>query len=164
MIITINDAWQAGVDAVVLDNTLNKGGFADAVRTVISSNYSNAQATAWIDAVADELNRVAVITNPTYINMRADIIDDPVAHMELFDALSTIGQLPETLPGEQALELINLRAQRDEVNTSIATMLTFRPGQTEQVKEALNQGIENLRGYKEQLRQRIQQITGDPDS
>lgn len=161
---TINDAWQAGIIAVVADNTLNKGGFADAVRTVISSNYSNAEATAWIDAVADEFNRLTVISNPTYVNMRGHIIDDPVAHREVFDAMSTIGQLPETQPAVPALELIDLRTERDEINASITTMVAFRPGTTRQVKDALNIGIDGLIAHREQVRQRIQQITGDPDS
>ena len=161
---TINDAWQAGIIAVVADNTLNKGGFADAVRTVITSNYSNAEATAWIDAVADEFNRLTVISNPTYVNMRGHIIDDPVAHRQVFDALSTIGQLPETQPAVPALELIDLRTERDEINASITTMVTFRPGTTRQVKDALNIGIDGLIAHREQVRQRIQQITGDPDS
>jgi uncharacterized coiled-coil DUF342 family protein len=60
--------------------------------------------------------------------------------------------------------LIELRAERDEINTSITTMQGFKTGATRQVKDALGQGIENLRGHKEQIRQRIQQITGDPDS
>lgn len=161
---TINDAWQAGIIAVVADNTLNKGGFADAVRTVISSNYSNAEAVAWIDAVADEFNRLTVISNPTYVNMRGHIIDDPVAHREVFDAMSTIGQLPETQPAVPALELIDLRTERDEINASITTMVAFRPGTTRQVKDALNIGIDGLIAHREQVRQRIQQITGDPDS
>lgn len=161
---TINEAWQAGIDAVVADNTLNKGGFADAVRTVITSNYSNAEATAWIDAVADEFNRLTVISNPTYVNMRGHIIDDPVAHREVFDAMSTIGQLPETQPAIPALELIDLRTERDEISASITTMVAFRPGTTRQVKDALNIGIDGLIAHREQVRQRIQQITGDPDS
>jgi hypothetical protein len=161
---TINDAWQAGIDAVVADNTINKGDFADAIRTVITSNFSNAEATDWIDAVATEFNRLGVINNPTYSNLRGNIIDDAVAHRALFDSLSTIGQLPETQPAIPALELIELRADRDEINTSIASMQGFKTGATRQVKEALNQGIQNLQGHKEEIRERIRQITGDPDS
>jgi hypothetical protein len=161
---TLSDAWQAGIDAVVVDNTLSKGDFADAMRTVITSNFSNGEATSLIDAVATEFNRVGVINNPTYGNLRSNIINDAVAHKALFDSLSTIGQLGEAKPAEAALELIELRAERDEINTSITTMQGFKTGATRQVKDALNQGIENLRGHKEQIRQRIQQITGDPDS
>jgi uncharacterized coiled-coil DUF342 family protein len=117
-----------------------------------------------IDAVATEFNRVGVINNPTYGNLRSNIINDAVAHKALFDSLSTIGQLGEAKPAEAALELIELRAERDEINTSITTMQGFKTGATRQVKDALGQGIENLRGHKEQIRQRIQQITGDPDS
>lgn len=161
---TLSEAWQAGIDAVVADNTLSKGDFADAMRTVITSNFNNAQATDLIDAVAVEFNRVGVTNNPTYGNLRGNIIDDPVAHRALFDSLSTIGQLPEVKPAEDALELIRLRAARDEVNLSIVTMQGFKTGATRQVKDALNQGIQDLRQHKEQVRQRIQQITGDPDS
>ncbi len=161
---TLSNAWQAGVDAVIADNSINKGDFADAIRTVITSNFSNSEATGWIDAVATEFNRVGVTNNPTYNNLRLNIIDDAVAHKALFDSLSTIGQLAETQPATRALELIELRAERDEINISIDTVQGFKTGATRQVKDVLNQGIDNLRGHKEEIRQRIRQITGDPDS
>ena len=162
--ITFSAAWQAGIDAVVADNTLNKGGFADAIRTVITSNFNNAEATALVDAVATEFNRVGVINNPVYANLRGNIIDDAVAHRALFDSLSTIGQLPEAKPAEEAIELIMLRDERDEINTSITTMQGFKTGATRQVKDALQQGIENLIGLRQAVRSRIEQITGDADS
>lgn len=166
---TINEAWQAGIDAVVADNTLNRSGFVDAVQTVIDRGLSNAEGNAWVDAVAAELERTNVINNPTYNNMRGHIIDDPVKHRALFDSLSTIGQLPETAPVAQAAELIDLRAERDNIDAAIDrcnVLIAAEPNGVvgRLVKDVLRQGKDNLRGLKEQVRQRIQQITGDPDS
>ena len=116
---TYNDAWQAGIDAVVADNALNRGGFADAIRTVVTIQFSNSDATDWIDAVATELNRVGLINNPTYNNMRGNIINDAVAHRAMFDALATIGRLPETQPAIAALNLLELREERDNIDAAI---------------------------------------------
>ncbi len=161
---TYNEAWQAGIDAVVADSGLNKGGFADALRTVITSNFLNGDATDWIDAVAVEINRLGIINNPTYASLRSHINADAVVHREVFDAVSTIGALTETHVAADALSLITLRADRDEVQTSIDTMQGFKTGATRQVRDALNLGIDQLRAYKQDLRNQIQVLTGDPDS
>lgn len=166
---TLSDAWQAGIDAVVADNTINRGDFADAIRTVVTVQFSNAEATAWIDAVAVEMERLGIINNPTYNNMRGHIIDDPVKHRAMFDSLATIQQLPEGKPAERALELIDLREERDNIdaaldrcNVLIAAEASGIIGRF--VKEILREGKEKLRGHKEEVRARIKRITGDPDS
>lgn len=166
---TINDAWQAGINAVVADNTLNRGGFADAIRTVVTIQFSNADAGAWIDAVAAEFNRLGIINNPTYGNLRGNIIGDAVAHRLLFDSLATIGQLPETTPAAQALHLLELREERDNINGAIDRcniLIAAEPGGVvgRLVKDVLRQGKDNLRGHKEQVRNEIRNITGNPDS
>ncbi len=166
---TINDAWQAGIDAVVADNTLNRAGFVDALQTVLDRRFSNGDGNAWCDAVAAEFNRLGLINQPTYNRLRANIIDDPVAHRALFDALGTIGQLPETLPALQSAQLIDLRDERDSVNGAITRcdeLIAAEPGGTvgRLVKDVLREGKRNLRGFKEQLRDQIRNITGDPDA
>ena len=166
---TISDAWQAGIDAVVADNTINRQGFVDAIQTVITSGFSNAEGNAWVDAVAVELERTNVINNPTYNNMRGHIIDDPAKHRELFDAMATIGRLPETQPATQALDLIELREERDNIDAAIdrcnVLIAAEPPGVVGRfVKDVLRRGKEDLRGHKQLVRERIQQITGDPDS
>jgi len=166
---TYNDAWQAGIDAVIADNTINKGDFADAVRTVITIQFSNAEATDWIDAVAGEFDRVNAINNPTYNSLRGDIIDDAVKHRAMFDALSTIGQLPTTKPAAQALLLLELREERDNINGALArcdVLIAAEPSGIigRFIKDILRRGKEDLRGHKEQVRNEIRNITGDPDS
>lgn len=166
---TYNDAWQAGIDAVVADNTLNRGGFADAIRTVLTTRFSNSDATAWIDAIAAEFERTNIINNPSYNNLRGHIIDDPVKHRAAFDALSTVAQLPETAPAAQSAELIGLREERDNIDAAIARLdaiIAAEPNGVvgRLVKDVQRQGKDNLRGLKQQVRERIRQITGDPDS
>lgn len=170
MTITINDAWQAGIDAVVADNTLNRSGFVDAMQTVITDGLSNAEGNAYVDAVAVEFNRLGQINNPTYNNLRGNIIADPAVHRELYDALAvTLNALPEAVPVLQAVELTNLRDERDNVAGAITRcdeLIAAEPAGTvgRLVKEVLRDGKGSLRGHREQLRDAIRNITGDPDS
>lgn len=166
---TINDAWQAGINAVIADNTLNRGGFADAIRTIVTIQFSNAEATAWIDAVAAELERTNVINNPTYNSLRGHVIDDPVKHRALFDSMATIGQLAETQPATRALSLLELREERDNIQAALDrcdVLIAAEPSGIvgRLVKEVLRQGKQSLRQHKEEVRNQIRNITGDPDS
>lgn len=168
---TTADAWQAGIDAVVADNTLNRGAFADAIRTVITAGYSNAEATAWIDAVAAEFNRLGIINNPTYNNLRGNIIDDPVAHRALFDALATgLDALPETFVTAGAVRLLDLRDDRDAADLAMDRMdvlIAAEPGPASVrrlVRGILRDGKDLLRHNKQQARDLIRALTGDPDS
>lgn len=165
---TTTEAWQAGIDAVVADGTLTRGAFADAIRTVLTANFSNAEATAWIDAVAAEFNRLGQINNPTYNNLRGNIIADAVVHRALYDALATLGQLAEIKPAELSAELIELRDERDNADAAIDrldVLIDDEPaGPTRKlVRDVLRQGKDQLRQHKQDLRNRIQQIVGDPD-
>lgn len=165
---TSTDAYQAGIDAVVADNTLNRGGFIDAIQATITG-VSNAEGGDWVDAIAVEFNRLGIINNPTYNNLRGNIISDPLVHRELFDSLSTIGRLPETSVIDEAAELMTLRDDRDNTNDALDrldVLIADEPaGPTRRlVREVLRQGKNSLRGRKEEIRQRIQQLTGDPDS
>lgn len=167
---TIEEAYQAGIDAVVADNGLNRGGFVDALQTVITDNFSNAEGNAWVDALAAEFNRLGIINNPTYNNLRSNIIADPVVHRALYDALAvTINALPETNPVLQAAELTRLRDDRDNADAAIdrcQVLIDAEPAGTvgRLVKEVLRDGKRLLREYKQQLRDQIQNLTGDPNS
>lgn len=166
----IIEAWQAGVDAVVADNTLNRGGFTTAMRTVITDGLSNAEGNAYVDAVAAEFNRLGIINNPTYNNLRSNIIADPVAHMELYLALgASVTNLPEAEPVIESARLTELRDERDNINAAIDRcddLIAAEPAGTvgRLVKEVLRVGKQQLRQHKEALRDEIRNITGDPDA
>lgn len=162
---TINNAYAAGVDAVIADNTLSRSGFRDVLRT-FTNGWGTIEATDWIDELAVLYFDLDFIGNGNYNNLRSKIIaDGDVLSKELFDALNTaVEALPTSLPFNEGIQLKDLRDARDECDTSINTMQGFRPGQTDQVKDALNLGIDALRLLKERLRDEIQAITGDPDS
>jgi len=161
---TTSDAFQAGIDAVIADNTLNRAGFVDAIQTIITQRFSNVQGSAWIDAIAVEMNRVGSINNPTYGSMRSKIIGSPVECAALFTALTSINALPETIPAQEAIQIIDFRTDRDEVNVSIGTLNAFKVGETRQVVDAVNIGINELRGLREQIRERLRALIGDPDA
>ena len=169
MTISLTEAWQAGVDAVVADNGLNRGGFVDALQTVVTDGLSNAEGNAFVDAIATEFNRLGIINNPTYNNLRGNIIADPAVHAALFNSIGTIGQLPEAAPVFEAINLTNFRDDRDNVDAAIDridVLIAAEPGGTvgRLVKEILRGGKRELRGYKERLRDEIRNITGNPDS
>lgn len=168
----IVQAFRAGIDAVIADNTLNRGGFADAIRTVITARFTNAQATAWIDAIAAEYNRLGLINNATYNSLRGSIIGatDAAQAEALFSALGpSINALPETAPAVEAAQLIDLREERDQIDNAIDrcdVLIAAEPVGTvgRMVKDVLRQGKQSLRGHKEDVRQAINNITGDPDT
>ena len=153
------DAWQAGIDAVIADNTLNRGGFADAIRTVATLS-SNAETTAWIDAIAVALESIGIINNPSYNNLRAEIIiEGAVVARGQFDALQTlINALPESTSINVELRKLFLRAERDQVDGNIDTLKGFRPGQNRQVRDAINLGIAGLREYKQSVKDELKGI------
>lgn len=163
---TPTEAYEAGVDAVIANNSANKGAFADAIRTVVTQAYTDAEAKAWIDELALEYNRVGQINATTYASMRSKIIaDGKDLAMVRFEALAqSINQLPETKVMEVSLELIDLRSERDEADANIDILIALKSGQPKQVKDAIQLGIEQLRGYKREIREQIQNLTGDPDS
>ena len=167
---TINEAYQAGIDAVVADNALNRGGFADAMRTVLTAQFSNAEATAWIDALAAEYNRLGIATQATYNRLRAHILVDPAIAREIFDALATtVNALPESEPALNSAQLIDLRDERDQINNAIDrldVLIAAEPSGTvgRLVKDVMRDGKSNLRQFKESIRDAIRNITGDPDN
>lgn len=162
---TLNDMYEAGVDAIIADNTLNRNGFEDALKAVVTT-LNNADADQWVTELIDEYFRLDGINNQTYNSFRSRIISDgKTLTMELFKALETaVNTLATTPQVREDINLMNLRIERDEVDTSITTMQGFKPGQTAQVRDALNVGIDALRIQKERLRDEIRTITGDPDS
>jgi hypothetical protein len=165
---TSTDAYQAGIDAVVADNALTRGGFIDAIQATVTG-IDNQEGGDWVDAIAVEFARLGVINNPTFNNLRGNIIDDAVAHRELFDALSTLGRMAETQVIDSHVELMTLREDRDNTNDALDrldVLITNEPAgpARKQVREVLRQGKDALKGERELIRQRIQQITGDPDS
>lgn len=168
---TIRDAYEAGVDAVVADNTLNRGGFADAIRTVLTSDFTNAQAVAWIDALATEYNRLGQINNPTYNNWRGQIISlGKPTSLELWDALEgTLSGLDESVPAIASAQLLTLRDERDNIDGAIDrfdVLIAAEPGGSvgRIVKTEMRASKVNLRIRKQAVRDAIRAQTGDPDS
>jgi hypothetical protein len=165
---TSTDAYQAGIDAVVADNALTRGGFIDAIQIVVAG-IDNTEGGDWVDAIAAEFARLGIINNPTFNNLRGNIIDDAVAHRELFDVLSILGRMAETQVIDTHVELMTLREDRDNTNDALDRLdilIAAEPaGPTRKlVVDVLRDGKNSLRGNKEQIRQRIRQLTGDPDA
>ena len=153
------DAWQAGIDAVIADNTTSKGDFADAVRTVATIN-SNAEVTVWIDEIAMAWNGVGIINNPTYSSLRNEIINEgAVVARAQFEALLTlVNSLPSSLPINADMLKLELREERDQVDGNIVTLQGLKAGQNKQVRDAINLGIDQLREYKQGVITRLKGI------
>jgi hypothetical protein len=167
---TYTDAWNAGIDAIIADPTLNRGGFVDAIQTVITIRFNNAAGNAWCDAVATLYQSLGLINNPTYGNLRNKIANDgETVAKALFAALGTIASFPETQVAIDALRLIDLRTERDNVDAALArldVLIAAEPNGVvgRQVKDVMREGKRNLRTYKQQIRDQIRVITGDPDN
>jgi hypothetical protein len=165
---TISDLYQAGIDAIVADNTINMNGFADATAAVVPG-ISNAESDAWVIALLAEYLRLG-LGNGNYSNLRSGIISDSIAARELFDALAvSINGLPESVPLNNAASLFDLREDRDQVDAAITrcdVLIAAEPSGTvgRLVKDILRDGKRQLRQYKQQIRDQIQNLTGDPDS
>ena len=162
---TINEAYAAAVDAVIADNALSRADFANVLRT-FTNGWNVGESTDWVDALALEYFDLDFMNNGNYNNLRNKIIaDGDVLSKDLFDALNTaVSAMPTTVPFNEGIRLKDLRDDRDETLISIVTMQGFKPGQTDQVKDALNLGIDALQLLRERLRAEIRDITGDPDS
>ena len=168
---TVADAFDAGVDAVIADNSLNRGGFVDAMQTVITSGLSNAEGNAFMDALAGEYHSIGFLNNPQYNNLRNFIVNAGADNAKAqFRALAAaINALDESLPLIQAANLLDLRADRDNINNAIDRLEVLRAAEPNGtvgrlVKEVLQQGKGRLREYRQQVRDAIQSATGDPDS
>lgn len=172
MTIEVRDTFEAGLDAVIADNTLNRGGFVDAMQTVITSGFSNAEGNAWVDAVA-ALYATYGLGNGSYSNWRNNVLlgstkDEVLA---LFDSINrAITGLPETVPLSSAIELFNLREERDNIDaamTRLDDLIAAEPGPAAVrriVREELREAKQRLRDRKQAVRAAIQAATGDPDS
>ncbi len=167
---TIADIHQAGVDAVIADNTLNQNGFEDAIQAAIPG-INNAEADDWVTALVAEWNRVGITNNPTWANYRAEIIGDgaPLS-FEKFEALiATVMLLPSTGPIDDAVQLFDLRDTRDNIDAALDecdVLIAAQPAGSvgRLVKDAIRVGKDWLRFEKTRVRSEIQAITGDPDS
>ena len=165
---TISDLYQAGIDAIVANNTINMNGFESAIKAVVPG-ISNAESDAWVTALLAEYLRLG-LGNGNYTNLRSGIISDPIAARALFDALAvSINGLPESVPLNNAAILFFLREDRDQVNAAITRcddLIAAEPSGTvgRLVTDVLRDGKLQLRKYKQQIRDQIQNITGDSDS
>lgn len=162
---TINEVYAAVVDAIIVDSGTSRAAALDIIRT-FTDGVSNAEAGDWIDAVAGDYFRLALISNDNYAQLRNGIsADGATLAKDKFNALiDSINQLAETPVVVRGIELQDLRAERDEIDGSITTVQGFRTGQPLQVIDALNVGINALREQKQRVRDAIERITGDPDS
>jgi len=79
--------------------------------------------------------------------------------MALFAALAaTINLLPETFPISEGIQILYLREERDQIDGNIVTMQGLKVGQNRQVREALQLGVDQLRGYKESVKDQLKGI------
>lgn len=168
---TLQEAFEAGVDAVIADPTINRGAFVDAMQTVITAGLSNAEGNAWVDAVATFYQGLGIIGNNNFNNLRNQIESSGKdASMALFVQLERgITGLDETEPVQTAGLLVDLREQRDNIDGArdrFQVLIDAEPAGAvgKIVKEFMRNARQELRTRKEQVREAIRAITGDPDS
>jgi hypothetical protein len=145
-------AFEAFIDAVIADPSLTKGDAGDIIAS-FGAGISGPESRDYLDAVAAGYETIGVLNNPTYAALKNEIVNEgKPTSMAMYAALeSTVNALPETVPINDGIRITYLRDERDQVDANIVTMVGFRVGQPRQIKEALNLGIDSLRGYKEQV-------------
>ena len=170
MTTTTRDAFEAALDAIILDNGLNQNGFENAIQSVLTANFNNAEADAYVTAIVAEYFRLGINT-ATYSNFRNSLLNaGKVASLALWDALNpTISGLPEASPAEQSAFLISLRDERDNIDAAIDrfnVLIAAEPNGTvgRLVKDEMRAAKVRLRERKQAVRDAIQAITGDPDN
>ena len=167
----VRDAWEAGVDAVIADPTINRAAFVDAMQTVITQGLSNAEGNAYVDAMAAVYERVGLINNATYNNLRNEINSEGKAtSMEAFDALEPALNLDAAAaPVNNAARLMELREERDNADAAITRaddLIAAEPSGPvgRFIKDVLRNGRRDIRQHKQAVRDEIRNLTGDPDS
>ena len=165
------DAWQAGIDAVIADPTINRGAFVDAMQTVITSGLANSEGNAYVDAVAGVYESVGLINNATFNNLRNEIASEgAVTARAAFDALAvSINALPEAEPVIQAASLLQLRQDRDNTDAAIDRLQELIDNEPagplrSLVRGAIRPGKQLLQENKQAIRDQIRNLTEDPDS
>lgn len=168
---TTREAFEAGVDAVLADNTLSRSGFVDAIQTVITSGLTNQEGNDWVDAIAAEYNRLDQINNPTFNSLRGDIIArGNGTTMDIWDAFNVnISGLVESVAVIEAATLTSLREERDNIDGAIDrfdVLIAAEPNGTvgRIVKDEMRGSKVRLVDRKQRVRDLIRNITGDPDS
>lgn len=172
MTIEARDLLIVGLDAVIADNTLNRQGFVDAMQTAITSGLRNQEGNDWVDAISVEYSTLELCSNPTYVSWRNQALLNPTraAVIAMFDALNrTITGVPAFVPVGQAIDLFNLRENRDNIDTALDrfdVLIAAEPNGAvgRLVKEQMRESKQRLRELKQNVRAAIQAITGDPDS
>ncbi len=168
---TIRKGFEAGIDAVIADNTLSRGDFSTAVRGVITDGLSSGDSNTWLDAIAAELNRLGIINNPTYNNMRGEIINSGKdTFLLLWDSIAgNIEVLPESQPPITRALLQSAREDRDNADAAITRMNVLisaePPGAVGRIiKTEMRAGKKAIIQLKRDARDLIRNITGDADS
>ena len=168
---TVAEAWAAGIDAVIADNTLNRSGFVDAMQTVITTGLSNSEGNAYVDAVAGVYASLGIINNATYNNLRAEIINEGAdVAKNLYEALAAnVFSVPEFEPVDEAAKLQDLREERDNADAAVDRLQELidaePPGPIARlVRPVLRDGKRLIVERKQAIRDEIRNITGDPDN
>ena len=166
----VRDAWEAGVDAIIADPTINRGAFVDAMQTIITQGLSNAEGNAYVDAVAAVYESIGLINNATFNNLRNEInTEGKPTSMAAFDALEPAINLDAAaLPVNNAARLMELRDERDNADAAITRLddlIAAEPAGVvgRFVKDVLRNGRRDVRQHKQAVRDEIRNLTGDPD-
>lgn len=150
---TIQDIYQAWTAEVQKPGTVSLSEATDIAQT-FGPTLSDEDGDAWWNAIAVEYNRLNIITQPTYVQLRNHANNNEQAANELFEALK-VEYLPATVPVNQALAGENLAEQLAAIPNNIATIEGFKTGGTSvsdtQLDDALDQAIFALQGLEVQL-------------
>lgn len=123
---TLSDIWQAWTAQAQINPPPSQDDATDILQT-FAPTVSDADGDAWFVAVATELERLGIINQPTYVQMRNWADGNEAGANELFDALLlAMNNLTESAVVIEGLRVQCLADQKAAINPNITEFEALR--------------------------------------
>ena len=171
MNLTVKDAWDAGIDALIADNALDKNGFVDALKAVLTDGVTGKEIRDYVDEVITVYNELGIINNDTYASYRNEVVNTGAdASKRLYFALSVeVNSVPGFTVVNTGATLTGARDERDNINAAIDVIdvvIAEQPNTTvgRLVRESQRGAKQALQEQRRRVRNIIEGILGDADA
>ena len=153
---TISNVWRAWTAAAQINPPPSIDDATDILQT-FAPTVDDLDGDAWFVAVAVEFDRLAIIVQPTYVQLRNFVDGNESGSNELFDALLlAINSLPESAIVNLALALENDTEAESTIDANIAIIEGNKTGGVnQQLDDAYDQAIASLLELKVLLSQQL---------
>lgn len=167
MLNNVRDYLLTWIPFIIANPTTTRAESVDHLQLV--ANVTNAEGGDWFNALAVFFESIGVINNPTYNNLRGEVINEgETVSAAMYSAVfQAIRELPETATVGIAVRNFERDRRITEITTDIQQVRDYRdalpappaivdPQEERAVRKALNDGLRDLRQEREDLRARQQ--------